>query len=973
MTVKGSLSIFLFTLLFCSSLLYAQPHEKNALHEGFIMVTVTTERGNAFYRVMQDDQERPYLNVKDFMEGFLDFTSVYCDATQKHCQGTLQPDKNTFWIDGKQSQYGDSDHGASNEQIPGGAFVVEEGSTNVQKDAFVVQDNSCWLRYDIWEKWLPLTANWDFHTYYLAVLPQFKLLNERKKMREQQIESANITKREREIMNNTEAIKPDDFFRPELKYHASVRQNPQQQIGEDFNYDANLDVFKGTFQTGGPIRHDKDTGWNVVRPYWVYRLKDQKYFYLMEVGDTYFEESNLLLPNVSGKNGFRFDSREMNYGAGSISVNGRAQQNTTVDLYRDGTYIQTIKVGEDGRYVFDNVVVNSSSRLVARLYFPDGSEEYRQIVLSDDNGMILPKGVVQERLFTAETPYGRMNYTALRYGLFNNFSVGVHPMIFAGSKRPSFMADTAIRPIPDTVFLGQALFTGKNIDRAFKVGTTLLYPNYLEVVHRFYSDDTPSFLQQTRILGEYWSGRHSASLGRIQLINAYEQYKGMRDVSSEVIFTYNRFIKPFFSYGLFYPKDFTKYTSIKGGLDIMPTDHSVLEFSRTWSQPTPINTISFFVRNIINVGGWDVGVTYNVPDRIIKNTLTADVTYRITKNLSLGVLSSNKYFGFRINWDGIIAPTPGPATWSDFAMGTLSGKIMSPKNSDTEQYPIENANVTIGSRTATTDKNGYFEVSGIAAYQKLIAKVDQTTLDATVATEKDFDVVYFRPGTQITWVPTLLATAGIDGKIEGLESIPLGTTIEAIKLPENRVMSKGKVEGDGFFIVEKITPGHYQLKVKGLKEEMKTTEIDIPESTNWLSGITWNLKGQQTVGTNKKVAANSVTIKHEVSSKTKYYELENEPLFISKAKGKAKGLDGFISSNRKIPAGLIVEAVRVNDKKVISKSQVIRDGAFILEGLSVGKYELRITGVQNPPPTKQVEIDEGLEWLSGVMIEWEQQ
>jgi hypothetical protein len=926
------------------------------------MITVTSERGNSFYRVMTDREERPYLNIKEFSEQYLDMSSVNCDAGRKHCQATMQPKGDIFWIDGSSSQYGDYDKGTADEKIPDGAFVV--------------QDGICWLRYDVWQKWLPLTATWSRSSYYLSVIPEFKLLAERKRLRDQEVEGATATKRQKEIIEKAEAIKPDDLFRPELKYHGSLREYPTQKVGGDFNYDLNVDMLRGTFQTGGPISYDKGPGTDFGRPYWVYRLQDQGWFYLMEVGDTYFEESNMLLPNISAQNGFRFETRQMVYGSGRISVNGRAQQNTTVDLYRDGLYMDTVKVGSDGRYVFDNIVVSSNSRLIAKLYFPDGSEEVRDVVLSDDNGMIIPKGEFQERVFTGDTLYGRMNYTALRYGLFNNFTIGVHPMFFENSEHASGMADVAMRPLPDTVFLGQGLFTGKNIDRAFRVNTTLLYPNFLEVEHRYYSDNTPSFLKNMRTLGEYWAGRHQLGIGRFQFLNAYEQFRGMRDVTMEVIYTFNRYLKPFFSYGYFFPSMLASYKLIKAGFDVMATDHSVLEVSRTWTPPVPINSISFFVRNIINVGGWDIGATWNIPDRLIKNNITADVTYRLTKNFSLSALCNDKYLGFRINVDGVITPSPGPATWSEFGMGTVSGQVMSPKTADAEPYPIENANVFVGNKApAVTDKDGKFTISGIGNYQKFIAKVDPVSLDASMVPEKEYDVVYFRPGTTIIWNPKLLWTAGMDGMIEGLDTIPPDMLVEAIKIPEGRLVSKGKVESDGFFIIEKLTPGKYKLRIKGLKEEVKTKEVDVPEATNWLSGIKWDVSGKPAV---EKEAQKKVAVKGKAKTKgkvsdTRYYAVDEGPLFVEQVKGKTRGIEGIISSNKKIPStGVFVEVVRSKDNQTITKTEVTRDGSFIVEGLEAGKYELRLKGVNNPPQPMQVEIDKDVDWLSGITWTWEQ-
>ncbi|MEI6093026.1 MAG: hypothetical protein WCQ47_05005 [bacterium] len=930
------------------------------------MVSVSKAKTNPFYRVLLDDDDNIYINIKEFLQQYLDLTLVTCDVDKKYCQGTLQPSNNIFWIDGYRAKYGDNDDGNSKE---------------LPDDSFVILDGICWLRYDVWQNWFPLETRWDVSASYLSVIPRFKLLSERKKQRRLEIEQADVVKKETEAKLNSEPITPSDPFRPELKYHAALRQYPQQKLGEDFNYDANLDIFNGTFQAGGPITHERDTGWNFGRPYWVYRLQDQGWFHLMEIGDTYFEESNLLLPNVSAHNGFKFDSRQIFYGSGNIEVNGRAPQNTVVDLYRSGIYLSTVRTGSDGRYVFDDVVVASSDRLVAKLYYPDGAEEVREIVLSDDNGMVIPSGEFQERAFTGETSYGRMNYMALRYGLFDNVTVGVHPMFFENAKKASVMGDIAMRPTPSTVFLGQGLFTGKNIDRAFRINSTIFYPNFIQLEHRYYSEDTPSFLKDLRILGEYWAARHRLGIGRFQFLNEYEQRKDLRDATMEVIYSFNRYFKPFFSYGYYFPSNTSSYKLMKAGFDIMATEHSVLEVIRIWNNPVPSSNISFFVRTLRNVGGWDIGANWNIPDRGSKSSITANVTYRLTKNLSIGALASDKYLGFKISWDGVITPYPGPATWSEFPMGTLSGKIMSPGDANTKPYPIEDARVTVGDRTTTTDKKGNFIISGISSYQKLIAKVDTDSLDVSVIPKKEFEVVYFRPGTQITWNPKLMPTAGMDGVIEGMETIPLGLEVEAIKLPENRKMGRVDVETDGFFLMEKMTPGRYLLRLTGLKEDINTMTVEIPASTKWLSGIKWNISSEKKK-VEAKVAQNEIqketnqvstpaptsapaslkTIEGRlVLANSYYYSSEGTPLRIVQKKNPPKAL----------PKGLIVEAVGLSDAKVYATAKIANNGNFIIDKLPAGEYKLMLRGVKNPPRPIEVSLYDK-DVLSGIRWKWKQ-
>ena len=83
-----------------------------------------------------------------------------------------------------------------------------------------------------------------------------------------------------------------------------------------------------------------------------------------------------------------------------------------------------------------------------------------------------------------------------------------------------------------------------------------------------------------------------------------------------------------------------------------------------------------------------------------------------------------------------------------------------------EVVPVQGATVMAGSRSATTDENGEFLITAIAPYQKFVAKVEPNSLDASMVTEKEFEVVRFRPGTAIVWEPKLVRTAGIDGVLE---------------------------------------------------------------------------------------------------------------------------------------------------------------------------------------------------------------
>jgi hypothetical protein len=980
---KLSFFLFFLQILFVGSL-YANANE------AFILFTIASIKGDTFYEVRMDKNENPYVDVEDVLLNYLDFSDVKCNLARQYCQGKLQPEGILFWIEGVQGEYGDSKSAGSSEKM--------------SSELFFVQDGRFWLRYDMLSKWLPLEARWSLSSYHLSIIPRFKLRSDRERLREREIELSKISKRKRELLEKTEAIKPKEIFRPEFKHRTSIRKYPRQDPGADFNYDFNVDAFRGTALFGGVVNYDRKL--SAQRPYWLYRLRDQDLFYLMEIGDTIFQEADLVLPNLSVNNGFRLDSREIEYGEGKVLLNGRAAPGTKIDLYRDGFYLGTTVTGNDGRYVFSDIQVSSRSRLVAKIYYSDGSEEIKDIPISQDNGMIIKQGDFEYRVLTGETSQGRMNFLSLRYGLFKGVSLGLSPMFFEGEDHASIKSDIGIRPFSELSFMGQTLFTGRNIDRAFRLNTTVLYPNFLQLEHRYYNEDSPNFLKNYRPLGEYWAGRHNVGWGRIQVINQYEQYSNIRSVSSDFYYKITRILRPFLSYNIFFPKDSSNYSTFKTGLDIITSDKSNLQIYRTWMKPYSRNTLSFILRDAFNVGGWDWTLSINIPDRIKESSLYSDVMYRVTKNISLGLMVVDKYFGFRVNLEGIWTPEPMPETWREFGTGTLTGKVMSPSEDEEASFPLEDASVMVGNRTVTSNENGEFLVSGIAPYQKLMVSVNPNTIDASMITKDEFNVVYFRPGTYIDWNPELVTTEGIDGNVITDRELSPDALISAIKMPEGQLVSKGRVEGDGFFIIERMPPGDYELKFKD-KDFLVDAKMKLEKEDAWLSGIEWDLDSKKIYKDSRpKLKASSSpqiikglmpkTKQHDAkslpettkpqkrvlspaakSSKTpeidlenRYYKIEGMPLYIVKTPGPTRGLDGRIITKNKIPNGILIDAVRTKDGVVLSSGFVERDGSFVIDKLTSGEYKLVLKGVLDPPPPIIVEIEKDDDWLSGISLYW---
>jgi hypothetical protein len=82
------------------------------------------------------------------------------------------------------------------------------------------------------------------------------------------------------------------------------------------------------------------------------------------------------------------------------------------------------------------------------------------------------------------------------------------------------------------------------------------------------------------------------------------------------------------------------------------------------------------------------------------------------------------------------------------------------------------------------------------------------------------------------------------------------------------------------------------------------------------------------------------------------------------------GIDGKINHSSFIPEGALIEAVKVKTGKTVAVTLVEADGFFIIEGLSPGDYLLRLVKVNNPPKPFELTIEEDLDWISDITIEW---
>ncbi|WP_353352289.1 hypothetical protein [Oceaniserpentilla sp. 4NH20-0058] len=160
----------------------------------------------------------------------------------------------------------------------------------------------------------------------------------------------------------------------------------------------------------------------------------------VSIGDVY-GVSNDLISNGVGGAGIRLSANTDNQTSGFSSriIEGYAPPNWEVELYRNNIQVDFLKVGQDGRYRFEQVDVGYGENIFdIKLYGPLGEIEIRRESINVGSSMLKHKTLTWSASFydqsnnllgfsdppTLSNPYVN-NSLSVRYGLFERLSLGI--------------------------------------------------------------------------------------------------------------------------------------------------------------------------------------------------------------------------------------------------------------------------------------------------------------------------------------------------------------------------------------------------------------------------------------------------------------------------------------------------------------------------------------------------------------------
>ncbi len=433
------------------------PHTQplSSLNESFIALQVSSKAGDLYYRVMMDEEENPYLDLKAYSKSWLGLT-VTCDLKIKKCNLRIPPNEDPHIIDIGNHVF--TDGGPPRPFSPDKVFTLED---------------RIWIRYDLLLNWLPLNGSWNLDEYLLRLYPDFLLPEKLKTFRKKQRTKDQQRKKTRNWLENTTPIKPEGKFRSELRYrlsHSANRSNLNENEVRNvstLSADYGGDLLKGWLRITGSLNNDYEGNQNADHT-WKYHRKDQKYFQLLELGYLFFP-SSLLIPGQSIKQGVHIKRKETLLGFGNMEWVDMTLPGTEVDLYINGFLMSSQIADGSGRYEFKRILARGGDQISLRFLSPEGISRKKDLRVISAGGKILSDqdwdidlyyGTNDDQNSAAITKVGTFSY-----GLLNNLTIllsqyDLNNLLVKGSQtvwRPFYGLHLTLEHVTDDATEGRAL------------------------------------------------------------------------------------------------------------------------------------------------------------------------------------------------------------------------------------------------------------------------------------------------------------------------------------------------------------------------------------------------------------------------------------------------------------------------------------------------------------------------------------
>ena len=815
--------------------------------QAYIGLFVTETVGDAFYPVIMNQKEQPYLAINNVLSRWL---QLQVTDNQTSITAVLQATDKTYQFN-KLTE----------------TLTTPDGKTiHLPKDALVFEGNQYWLRYDYWQQWLPLSSIWNLQQYELYLQPSFELYSQLQIDRKNNLLEQEAERKEQAKLDKLPAIKPQAPFDAEGRGRLDWSSPTAKDQSLSAQYAGNVDVMGGTLSASGQSIMTRN-GTTTPPGYWSYTLLDKGGIHKIQVGD-FFNQQTLLAPALNLQNGINIAKLEDKNLANGFTYTGHTLPNTEIDVWHNGILTTILTSDSGGNFTYRDPNGVPGDRYTFRFFFRDGTQANKVIQLSTNNqnlleppgswNVILQNGYLNNDQFNVDTGLttGNITHTAVWYGATQDISLGAEAYHLPLTTNDTVGGvDAAWQTLPTWSNLVETLSYQKHNDAAWQSSYTGFDRNTVQFEVKQQPLDSPMnqlayplpFTPLSLIPQILPSAQHMWSAKDIYNADSWQGTTEYR--RTDVGDTANAGMT----------KSLTEHLSMSGLLGVIRPDFQATE---SYKQLTGMyafnnNSILSVTRNFVPNYSADIvsysrfstgstGVDYTAGYDKQENQqwdAFSNVTWRFSPNASTGLTAQRHQIYLTLSVYGMLAQGIGSTDYNNFATGTVYGYVFAPTPASGKPEPVQNAVIEVGGLTTKTDKNGYYFVSGLMTNERLTYRVNPNSLDADLIPDQDAQIVSLRPGTEIELDPKIDMTAGLDGQLEHSQVIPKGAQVVVVDHPGGDVIQSADIEANGFFIISKLKQQRYYLEFRGLLSPPKAQAINLHNVPgNWLSDVevTWN-------------------------------------------------------------------------------------------------------------------------------------
>lgn len=839
---------------------------------GFVQLVVNDKAPVAFFPVVMDDGERPYLQFDALMTA-LEVPASF-DASLGAALGFLADGGTRFEIN-----------------LERRTVLVGEDTYALRADDVRIVEHQLYVLYSAVPRWLPVQLEWSVGAYEVRIrtgypLPSTERVRRealRKALAESRAQAPTAAQLERDI----------PWFDPGM-FELSASARGGHNVNEQglLNLKGVQRFLKGDLEYSfTQTRVDGET----LEPTMDYsRLTyyDPLHTWQVQFGDTYSAFSPLVLDTVSFRGAsFYTGGQQLRYGRTTLI--GTGPPGSAVDLYRQGVLLDFTVVDSRGFYRFDRVPLGVDTTLFeVHIYTPSGRTlvEFKEVAAQEE---MLAQGALASLGAVGRGDQGLTRFDIgggeVRYGVFPRLTLGAYNLQLDGYDTGfdtieglnATGAFGLLRPVSWLVLLAEQARDSQVPGAGTRLGAFLGFrPVALQLEQRRYTED---FAPPNRTRSGDFSVPEQVDMldsveARTSILGTHLELRTERgDYGQSRTSTDHRLrIDRLLTRNLSAFMTLERQRSVEpdwptGGFD----DRQLLTTYRL----SILSRLELFAQHRRNVSGevssqvrmsWLKSFQFGSPwsyelSHILRSPeddlSVAAVGYLFTTHVrvSLRAQSDGTWLAavdyavpFRVDGDGFEQEPYGT-----FGRAGLEGDVYLDGNAngvrDPGEGPVADATLLApGIEHLTSDANGHFRGWGLPTITPATLELSLLSTDAMVTPAEKRTYIAARPGERVHVDVALVPSAGMDGRLVGPggEEISPAEGLELVLLDaRGDVAARGTVEWDGAFVFENVRPGTYRLQASeafaehGLALEPEALEVSFPPGPDpaWRSGVELHL------------------------------------------------------------------------------------------------------------------------------------